>query len=113
MSLDRVGELLKELQLYVPSPITFPGDRMMAMPMTLDIARQVPEPLGIPSNPRLDYTDAAPAHVLLRNLKAYTAPGEVTVPGVHTSNTIGEGVAVNVGWLKLEELMHELKGLVT
>lgn len=81
---------MKEIRLYVPSPDTFPGDRMMAMPMALDIARQVPEPLGIPLNPRLDYTDKSPMHVLLRNLKAYTAPGEVTVPGVHTSNTMGE-----------------------
>lgn len=89
MSLTKVSQILKEIRLYVPSTATPSADRVMAAPLALDIARQVPEPLGIPSNPRLSYTDADPVHVLLRDLRAYTQPAGVTIPGVRTSNTIG------------------------
>lgn len=65
-------ELLKELRVHVPSPITTPAHLVYTMPFaSLEIGRQVPEPLGVPSNDRMTY-DSEKVGTLIRDLRAYT-----------------------------------------
>jgi len=99
MSAERVREILKEIRVYLPNPVTMSGDRVMAAPLGLDIGRQVPEPPGVPLNPRLDYDldptgTYDPSHLrdLIKGLKSYMQPGSPTAAGVQAIKMVGGGL---------------------